>query len=443
VSPSELQLSFKRILKLWLPLASTWLMMAFEGPFLSAVIARLPDETFNLAAYGVAFSFALIVEAPIIMMLSAATALVKDAPSYRKLRNFTFFLNGVLTLVLIFLLIPPVFHRVMMDWIQLPAEVAQRARWALWILLPWPGAIGYRRFFQGILIRFNQTGKVALGTLLRLITVILVAGTFAYWEALPGVVVGASALSAGVVVEALTGRWMARPVLRSLFRSSDAAGSPNHSGLTYRNIAAFYYPLALTALLALAVHPIATFFMGRSRLPVQSLAVLPVMNALIFVFRSVGLSFQEVVIALLEENRRYYPTIRKFGYLLGGVLLAGLGILAFTPLLDVWYQTISGLNATLSQLARVPTRIMVWMPVLTLWISFQRAVLVVIRKTQPITLASVLEVASIAFILWITIYHLDFVGVVAASLAFVLGRLLANGWLAFPVWRGRRWFVNG
>ncbi len=41
------------IFRFWLPLAATWIMMAAEGPFLAAVIARLPDPTFNLAAYGV------------------------------------------------------------------------------------------------------------------------------------------------------------------------------------------------------------------------------------------------------------------------------------------------------------------------------------------------------------------------------------------------------
>ena len=51
-------------------MAATWLMMSVEGPFLAAVIARLPLPKFNLAAYGVAFSFALIVEAPIIMLMS-------------------------------------------------------------------------------------------------------------------------------------------------------------------------------------------------------------------------------------------------------------------------------------------------------------------------------------------------------------------------------------
>ena len=56
--------SQKSIFLFWLPLAATWIMMSVEGPFLAAVIARLPEPRFNLAAYGVAFAFALLIEAP-------------------------------------------------------------------------------------------------------------------------------------------------------------------------------------------------------------------------------------------------------------------------------------------------------------------------------------------------------------------------------------------
>ena len=45
-----------RLFRFWLPLQATWLMMSVEGPFLAAVIARLPEPKFNLAAYGVAFA---------------------------------------------------------------------------------------------------------------------------------------------------------------------------------------------------------------------------------------------------------------------------------------------------------------------------------------------------------------------------------------------------
>ena len=38
------RLSNRNIFRFWAPLAATWLMMAAEGPFLAAVIARLADR---------------------------------------------------------------------------------------------------------------------------------------------------------------------------------------------------------------------------------------------------------------------------------------------------------------------------------------------------------------------------------------------------------------
>ena len=81
----ENELTQKRILQFWAPLAATWLMMALEGPILTSFIARLADSTLNLAAYGVAHPLAMLIESPIIMMLSASIALVKDAESLKKL----------------------------------------------------------------------------------------------------------------------------------------------------------------------------------------------------------------------------------------------------------------------------------------------------------------------------------------------------------------------
>ena len=51
---------YRQILVFWLPLLGTWLMMSVEGPMLSALISRMADPKFNLAAYGVAFALALL-----------------------------------------------------------------------------------------------------------------------------------------------------------------------------------------------------------------------------------------------------------------------------------------------------------------------------------------------------------------------------------------------
>ncbi|TVP74043.1 MAG: hypothetical protein EA352_11310 [Gemmatimonadales bacterium] len=193
----------RTIFLFWLPLVLQWIMMAMEGPFLAAVIARLADPTFNLAAYGVAFAFAILVESPVIMLMSASIALVEDRASYLKLRAFAWLLNGLSTALLLLVLIPPVFDLVLRAGLGLPPEVADLVYGSLWILLPWPAAIGYRRFVHGILIRAGRTRLVAWGTAIRLGVMALTGAGLALFSELPGAWIGAAALSAGVVVEAL------------------------------------------------------------------------------------------------------------------------------------------------------------------------------------------------------------------------------------------------
>ena len=143
------ELTRRKIATFWLPLFSTWLMMGVEGPFIAAVIARLAEAKFNLAAFGVAFSLGMFFESPIIMMLSAANVLVKDRRTYLKLRRFNNLLNLLITLAMLLVLVPPVFYWLTERLIGMPPEVARLTRQATLVLLPWPAAIGYRRFYQG------------------------------------------------------------------------------------------------------------------------------------------------------------------------------------------------------------------------------------------------------------------------------------------------------
>ena len=163
-------LTGRRILRFWLPLEATWLMMAFEGPFLAAVIARLPAPEVNLAAFGVASALAWIVESPIIMMLSASNTLCRDRIAYHKLRRFSFTLNGLVTAVMMALVSPPVFSFVVRGIMGLPSGVAAPAGRAIVLLVFWPAAIGFRRFYQGILIRNGRPQAVTWGTVIRLST---------------------------------------------------------------------------------------------------------------------------------------------------------------------------------------------------------------------------------------------------------------------------------
>jgi len=458
-----------------MPLSLQWIMMALEHPFLAAVIARLADPTFNLAAYGVAFAVAILVESPVIMLMSASTALVEDARSYLKMRAFAWALNLFSTGLLLLVLIPPVYHFLTSTVLNLPTSVTELVYGSLWILLPWPAAIGYRRFIHGILIRSGRTRRVAYGTALRLVTM-AVTGVGLAVLGLPGAWVGAGALCAGVVVEAVAAYVMSRDVIRVVLdhdrdpsilqgRSTSVAELPPRSfregegsihaqgmagqqgqeevslgespegDLEFRGIASFYYPLALTSFISLTAQPLLTFFMGRAPAPVESLAVFPVVMALYFLFATFGLSYQEAAIALVGRRGEHRGPMGRFAVGLAVAASGGLAVLAFTPLARVWFEGISGLSPELALLAFAPAQIIALGPALSVLTGFQRALLVQARRTRPITVATILEVGVIASLFPLLAWGLGWMGVTAAMAALVVGRLSGVLFLAGRVRR--------
>jgi len=432
VSDSTTPLSYGKIFRFWLPLALTWLMMAAEGPFLAAIIARMAAEKLNLAAYGIAYAFALVAESPVIMLMSASTALCKDRQSYRLLRNFTLWLCLAVTLLLGLFLLPPIFTTVARKLLGLSAEVAELTQSTLLFLLPWAPAIGLRRFYQGILIAGHKTRRVAAATVLRLIGM---GGTALYcyhYGNLNGAQVGALSLSVGVSLEALFTRYLAHQVVGDTLQKQPAAdGTP----ISYRQIWDYYLPLALTPFIGLSIHPLVTFFLGKSRDALESLAVMPVIYGLTFVFRALGLSYQEVAIALIGENRANYQKARNFAVGLGLFCSACLGLIAFTPLAEFWFRDLSGLSQSLSDFATPALQVMAIFPALTVLICWQRALLIDARTTRPVSFATAIEAAGIFSLLTIAVLYFPLSGAVAASIAYVLGRLLAVAVLQKPLSR--------
>jgi progressive ankylosis protein len=432
------------IFRFWAPLAAQWFMMASESPFLAAVIARMAEPMYNLAAYGVAYALAILVESPVIMLMSASTALVEDARSYRRLRAFAMMLNAGATAMLLLMLIPAVYDGLMSSLLGLPEEVSSRVYGALWILLPWPAAIGYRRFLHGVLIRSGRTRLVAYGTAVRLTAMFVTALAMFAWGRVPGAWVGAAALSVGVCVEAIAARFMAAAAVRELLHGEEPiraplAPAPRVRGFGwigrislrgYSDISRFYFPLALTSLIALTVHPMLTFFMGRAPFPVESLAVFPVVHALAFFFRTPAFSFQEAAIALVGKRLEHARKLGAFAGILALGSSVALALVAFTPAATFWFETVSGLPPELAAYAYLPIAILVPLPAVAIFLSFQQALLVQGRRTRAITAASAIEVVTIAVVFMIFGWSFGLVGVSAAMIAVLGGRIVATSFLS-------------
>jgi len=217
--------------------------------------------------------------------------------------------------------------------------------------------------------------------------------------------------------------------LKKLKELKEQRGRSDKTPLGFIQISKFYYPLALTSMLTLGVHPLVTFFIGKSVMAIESLAVLPVVGSFVFLFRGVGISFQEAAITLLGKNQADDRLISRFAVVLGLGLAAGLMVTAFTPLSEIWFLQVSGLSPVLAGLSITPLMIMGVFPALTVLISFQRALLVQRGDTSPITLATIIEVTVILSVLYLAIIQFQAIGVNAAAMSFLSGRIAANAYL--------------
>lgn len=422
---SEAGPSLKQILTLWWPLAASWLLMSAENPAMSAIVARLAEPKINLAAFGgIVYPLALIIEAPIIMMLAASTTLSKDWASYHKVYRIMMWTSAVLTALHIAVVFSPLYYLVIEGVIGAPPEIVEPGRVGLMIMTPWTWAIGYRRFQQGMMIRLGYSQTISTGSFIRLSmdAIVLVIG---YLLKLPGIIVGTSAIAVGVVSEATYAGLKARSV-RDELRQAPPVEPP----LTMGPFLHFYIPLAMTSLLTLAVQPIGSAALSRMPNALESLAVWPVITGVIFMLRSAGLAYNEAVVALLDEDNAR-ANLRQFAKLIGLATTAILLVVAATPLSDFWFRRVSALSPSLANMAQNGLWIAVLMPTFSVLQSWFQGNLLHSQKTGAISEAVLIFLLTIGIVLGIGIAWNQITGLYIGLAAYVLGYGTQNVWLWF------------
>ncbi len=418
-------MNLRKVTGAWWPLAASWLLMGAELPALSAVVARLPDAAINLAAYGgIVFPLALIIESPIIMLLAASTALSKDWASYRKIWKFMMIAGASLTALHILVAWTPLYYVVVRGVLGSPEEIIEPARIGLKIMLPWTWTIAYRRFNQGVMIRFGHSRSVGAGTVVRLAAGLTVLFIGLAVGTLPGIVVATTAVAAGVTSEALFAGWVVRPVLRNEL----AAAPPVDPPLTYNVFFAFYIPLVLTALLGLIAQPIGSAAIGRMPDPISSLAVWPVVTGLVFMVRGLAIAFNEVVVALLDEPGAR-PVLQRFTWILIAGTSAALLLLAATPLSDLWFSVVSALPPDLAALAGIAIWIALPLPALNALQSWYQGQLLHGRRTRGISESVVIFLVVDAAILIAGVMWGGVIGLYVGLVAMVTSMAAQTAWL--------------
>ncbi|HSH01803.1 MAG TPA: hypothetical protein VLL52_04730 [Anaerolineae bacterium] len=427
----------------WLPLLASWLLMTTEGPFVSATINRLPDETIMLAAQGIVISLSVFIEAPIINMLATATALVKDRQAYDMVKRFTIHWMIILTIITALVgFVPPVFNLVIHVGLGIDETISQWVRPGMQIMLLWSAAIAWRRFLQGVLIQFKRTNFMAYGTAVRLAATIGAAAYVAYGTDLPGIYVGACGLMSGVIAEALFATWATRPLFKK--ELAPLTTEPENP-LTYQDLFWFHIPLAASSVLVLMLQPVITFALARLDQPLLTLAAWPVIFQLMLLARAPALALPEAVIALTTSPETYNP-IRRFTFTL--TILSALAMLFFaiTPLSNFYIFGIQDMNDNVGTLALNTIPYFIFFPALSILVFWIRGLLISQRATRDVNLATALNLGLTIICLAIGLL-VQAPGLITAAITLnlaTIGELIFLAYqvqkrLNYPIWSFRQY----
>jgi hypothetical protein len=412
------------------PLAASWLLTTGELVVVAGVIARLPDAPVQLAAWGVVFAVATIVQAPSSAFLPVSTALSVDRGAYARVWRHALPILIGLTALHALLVLTPLYALVFSGLLGLPPEVVAAARLPLVAMLPWTFGTGARRLMHGPLIRVGFARVAIWGSAVRLgvgATALLV---LARGGVLPGAALSAFAVIAGVIAETLLVAWRARALLP---RRLPLAAAPGALEVTARRFADLLVPLVGTALLTMGVQVLISGVLARLPRPLESLAVWPVVFSFLVLFQAPGLAYTEVVISLARRAGAARAFARAT-LLLALVVAAALALALATPLARLWFERAMGLPPSLVSLALGATLVSLAIPPLRVLASHHQGLLVAFGRSRVVFESIVAYLIALALVLFAGVALANVSGATVGALATVVALAAQAAWLS---WRAR------
>jgi len=371
-----------------LPLGVMWIVMAAEQPAVTGVISRLPDAVNQLAAFGYSFALALLIEGPVVQMLSAGTAVSGTEESYKKILKIMNVLAIITLVVHLFFCIPAIFEGVAIHIMHLPANLVHPAWVCFMFMIPWTPCIGYRRLWQGVLIKHEKSALAPVVMYVRLSAAFLFLWLGLIFRPLKGAALGGAIMGMVAIVGMLMAYLLVRPILRDLKNSSKKQDIDELTSataqMTMPEMVTFYIPLAITSMVSLGVRPILNFGIPRGLFPVESLAIWPIMLSYVLLYTAISQSLQEIVIA--EMNTENYKTLQKFVTVVACVIATMYIVTWFVkPIRNFWFTSFFNFPQELYPFLPISVAILAPLGFLAAKISWFRGVFIAHHKTKIIT----------------------------------------------------------
>ncbi|MFT3772632.1 MAG: hypothetical protein QM820_45150 [Minicystis sp.] len=421
------------LLRKFVPLSLSDVVMTLGDPLQTMALSRLPDTREVLAAVGIVKAIAVFLESPIIMILHASTALSRSAASRRALWRFTRLLGGALTAIFVLLAFKPIYDVLLLRIFGAGPSIAAIGRTTFLLVLPWPGIIAWRRFYQGVLIRRGKTRQVGWASLSRLAWVVAILSMGVSLR-IDGALLAGVTLIGAVLVEAI-----AVTALAWRAKGSDAPaaaeGADPELPTSLAGVTRYYVPLAITMLIVWGGRAALTSLIARASDGLLALAAWPAGWGLVLSIANATRMVQQVVIAAGDGARP--RDVAGFVLLVGILCSASLLLLGFTRPGATLLAAFLGEHRELVAAATPVLRIAAVVPFLVAVQNGLQGLLVRRAKNWQVNIATLAGVGS-TLLLALLLIRSGQPGASSAAWAMVVGSVIDIAVLAYGLeWRAR------
>ena len=341
-----------RLTRFLFPLVITIVVQEFGVQFLNAGMARMPQATATLAAFGLAWGLVLFLASPLAQAKQMSLVLVSDRASYRKTWNFVLAISLLLMAIQICLVVTPLGRWAIDDLHQVDAALGATVRMLLLWLAPVPLLRSAALYLSGLLIRARRTDVLSYATIASIGLGLAAVFTLLPIEAVRNRPIWLPILATYVmaVVELAV---IGCGVKRYVILTDPVEPAARQLELTYTYILRFFWPLALVMLVQDLSRPLINLFIARGPDGTLALAVLTVAYALgQWPYRWLN-EIRNLPPAFHNEDKTL-THVRRFALASGALSFGISAVLFWTPLRDIVLRAFVGVDAELAVLARVP-----------------------------------------------------------------------------------------
>ncbi len=416
-SPSTSSVSLGQLWREFIPLSLSDVMMAAGDPLVTTTLAHLPNARTNLAGVGIAKALAIFFESPIIMLLHASNAVAANPKSRQALWRFMLLAGVSLSLLLGLLTLPLIFDLVGGRFLGIPVALAATVQQVLLLMILWPLAIAWRRYFQGLLIYHGNSRSIAIASIARLVTMGL-ALAIGVTLKFSGAILAGSALIIGLLVETC---------LITIFahRCGATVSPPTPEASTLPanlvEIWRFYWPLANSMLVNWGGKALLVGAIARAVDAPIALAAWPAAWGLVLVVANSTRMVQQIIIKY--QGRVLDRILLKFALSVGGCCSILLLLISTTTIGEWVIQGFIGTDRDLINSIKPVLLICAGIPLLVAIQNATQGFLVGAGKTGSVNRATWIGTAVLLGIAWLSV-GVGLSGAIAAAMAMVGAMLI-------------------